>query len=257
MGLLVLALALALRRTLASRWMHSSSCGGRDTDGGLPEIVMSRLLLPAARRGGVALLEREKESKETNIASNFWLFFQICFSFLFFPYLSPSSLSPSTSSSPSSARFFRAWVVLEPKKKKKKRWPAAKRNWKVLSPAAKPAAKRPRLLPLLMAVRDGRLRMVVAGALAVEVEGEGVGVDEAVEVALEFFKFIFSLFLALASRFLPRISTCFSAKKQRLNFYPDSFGHWARFSGAARGKWVSERGKINKIISASRNQPLN
>ena len=186
MGLLVLALALALRRTLASRWMHSSSCGGRDTDGGLPEIVMSRLLLPAARRGGVALLEREKESKETNIASNFWLFFQICFSFLFFPYLSPSSLSPATSSSPSSARFFRAWVVLE-QKKKKKRWPAAKRNWKVLSPAAKPAAKRPRLLPLLMAVRDGRLRLVVAGALAVEVEGEGVGVDEAVEVALEFF----------------------------------------------------------------------
>ena len=211
MGLLVLALALALRRTLASRWMHSSSCGGRDTDGGLPEIVMSRLLLPAARRGGVALLEREKESKETNIASNFWLFFQICFSFLFFPYLSPSSLSPATSSSPSSARFFRAWVVLEPKKKKK-RWPAAKRNWKVLSPAAKPAAKRPRLLPLLMAVRNGRLRMVVAGALAVEVEGEGVGVDEAVEVALEFFNFFFLSSSHLLRVFYPVYPLVFQQK---------------------------------------------
>lgn len=117
MGLLVLALVLALRRTLASGWMHSSSCGGRDTGGDLPEIVTSRLLLlPAVRRGGVVLLEREKESKETNVASNFWLFFKfvsLSYFFLFVSFLFASFLFVSCFFFSFFCTFFRFWVRAE------------------------------------------------------------------------------------------------------------------------------------------------
>ena len=46
-----------------------------------------------------------------------------------------------------------------------------------------------------------------------KVEGEGVGVEEAVEVALEFLNF-FLLFLALASRFYPLYPLVFLQKNQ-------------------------------------------
>ena len=79
------------------------------------------------------------------------------------------------------------------------------------------------------AARDRRLRLVEAGAPVVEVEREVAEVEEAVEVALEFFIFLSHTCL---TSFPPHIHV-YLCNKRNGSF----FGQWARFFGAGREKW--------------------